>query len=811
MKPQSCQGCPLLLSKFSDNEGLSRNGVLLIGESPLGESNYQLNRILKLGGLQREQFGLTTIVRCQTPNNWLEGAPWEHETVLHCEPLFQQTLKTMKPKVLVPMGNIALRSCLGQRGIEKFRGYVYDTVIGGTSYNVIPTYHPSFVLHGNQHLVPVVLEDIRRALKVAVEGYREDPYEYWEDPEDLEGWISLRKGQPLAVDIETTRSSGMEEDELDSLADTEILRISFSYKGGDAVSIPWRDRYIPWVQELLREGRLIFWNSDFDVPRLQAKGLVLSEDIWDAMWMYHFLFTDLPKRLGFAASLLTNLPEWKNYSSERPAFYNARDADATIQIYYAVKKKLEEEERWQAYLDHMRWPIPLFKNMHDKGILIDKELRQSFRADLVKEGEQIDERIGKEAPGDITPFKIRKKIPPEANLGLSLRDEGYWDVNEEGEWGIRQRFNPNSSKHLIAFMKKMGHKVPKNYKTDKETTGKDEIEKLTKKYPKIQLYKLCLERRKLNKIIDTYIDGQRIGEDGCVHPTFTHKTETGRLACEKPNLQNIVKRWNRAQEYRKQFIAHPGYMFGAFDYKGIEALLVGFYAKDPDYMRAAKLGVHAIFGSYLNDEVIDLKWDDSKIVGKVAEFKDKYKKTIYPIAKATIHGTAYGETPYKMHMTDPDLFPTIKRAEEMQQLYFKTIGRKVRQWQLLTLETAARKHYLETVFGFRRYFWDIWKWDWKKGQNVMSTQAKDALATLPQSTASDIMLRALQRLPWDVLQYLRLLIHDESFWEFPLEGFDENMMQVKKAMEAPFDELEGLGVETEGTFGENWGSMQTWK
>jgi len=47
------------------------------------------------------------------------------------------------------------------------------------------------------------------------------------------------------------------------------------------------------------------------------------------------------------------------------------------------------------------------------------------------------------------------------------------------------------------------------------------------------------------------------------------------------------------------FIAPPAYRLVEVDFNSIEAVLTGWFANDPDYIRIAKLSVHAVLASYI--------------------------------------------------------------------------------------------------------------------------------------------------------------------------------------------------------------------
>lgn len=80
---------------------------------------------------------------------------------------------------------------------------------------------------------------------------------------------------------------------------------------------------------------------------------------------------------------------------------------------------------------------------------------------------------------------------------------------------------------------------------------------------------------------------QLVSSDGRVRPNFKiHGTVTGRLSCERPNLQQIPRSsthdWNGGT--KRAFIADPGWALINFDYKNLEFRLAAAYANQPELL-----------------------------------------------------------------------------------------------------------------------------------------------------------------------------------------------------------------------------------
>lgn len=831
MKPLTCSACPLFNKGqgFVRPSGTGANGILLLGEAPgrreaqlgepfVGDAGAQLNRTLEVGPLKRGDFRVDNVIKCQPPNNWLEHAPWEEGAIASCDRYLEETVTRMKPKVIVAMGNTALRATLNMRGIEKKRGYVYDTALYDHFVRVIPTYHPSFVMRGMHNLTGVQLFDLEKADRIAKNGYMEPATQYLEHPNhhDIARFMedarkSAERGGLLAVDIETPNSGGSEEDEYGDIVDADIIRISFSFEAGYAITIPFRNENIAEIAELLGlPFRFqVYWNADFDVPRLRSKALPIGR-VLDAMWMWHFLQSDLPRGLGYVATFYTDVREWKSLSTEMPEYYSCKDADVTIQCCHGIMKTLEKEKRLGDFLRHgveLKGPLD---EMGRSGVIIDPAQQAEFRKEVEEELLAVDAEVQGVVPVELKPRKTYKKTPSDVYL-LKPHKEGYWDCDAEGNWFIVKPFLPGSSKQMLAYMKARKHPIARNHKTEKDTTDASSLEKLAKKYPDDPLYPLVLRSREFRKVKGQYIEGYVPDPDGRVRTIFTRKPSTWRFASERPNVQNVIKRGRLAKAYRRQFVAAPGHVLVELDYRAIEAVLVGYYAGDQDYVRAAKLGVHAILASHIQSRPISLTLPDEEIRRIVVDIK-RGDPRMYAASKMVVHGSNYGGSARRLRIEYPEYFPSTGDAKRLQDIYFSTIARKVKRWQGETLSLAHSQHYLQNVFGYRHWFWDVLHW---VGGGVMEwgTDAKRSLGFQPQSTAAGMMSEAILRIAQcrEVFEMLRWTIHDALLAEIPDDKWlGDNIRYIKTCMENPFEQMGGLSIEVEVSIGKNWGEMEEW-
>lgn len=71
---------------------------------------------------------------------------------------------------------------------------------------------------------------------------------------------------------------------------------------------------------------------------------------------------------------------------------------------------------------------------------------------------------------------------------------------------------------------------------------------------------------------------------------FSHNSKS-------PNIQNIPRRVGLARAFRRMIVASPGHRLVSLDYRSFHALTLGFEAKDPDYMRMARIDLHSFIAA----------------------------------------------------------------------------------------------------------------------------------------------------------------------------------------------------------------------
>jgi len=856
-------GCPPACDLYNKGDGFAlptgtgKNGVMLLGEALgtaeakqgrpfVGPAGIMLGVLLHRLGLDRDDFLVANVVNCRPPRDWLEGAPWQEDAIEHCRPYFEQTLAdNPQIKVIVPMGNVALYYLLGQKGIANFHGTVHRH--HRLNKWIVPTFHPAHLMRGNFEMIQVGRFDIEKACEVREwDGHEKlfdsEPTDYILQPsatvaqEYLRDYLQALANDPtttLASDIETPRQPADEdatEDKVDELP-MKIERISFSYRAGHAITMPWEGQYVDVARKMLAAaGSLVFWNGDrFDIPRLEAENAACNNTV-DAQEGWHFLYPDLPKKLGFVSPFFTKIKPWKHLKGVEEPFYSCVDSDSLLQIWQAIQVKIKAAGRWDTFQKDIVEINHRTRQMSANGIAIDNkdrltqiEIIEGRQAIIVSEVQDLvpntlknihPKRGYKNTPADVTGMR-------QVKIEDVVLEEGKQLVKEFTRWAKIVDFNLNSHQQLLKYIEfKHGQSaVPKHKRTGTPSAEGDQIERLAKKTSDPVLI-MAVESKKLQSKVG-HLTGWKPQSDGLIHTTFTNNPATFRFSAKRPNVHNLPGRTEEYQRIRQMVIPGAGYKWlVSRDYNGAEPIQVGHYAGDSDYIRLAERGIHAYLGLYFLGEQPDIPTSDSQLDELIREAKIRTKAkrvpggytSTYAAAKRTVNGLNNGMTAHLMQVNYPEVFPARKDALRAARMYFDLFP-KIKKWQDNLVDRAHREAHLVNDFGYVRWFWYVkkpikrgGKWVW-----VRAEDAKKVLANQQQSSAAIIMRRAMSSNDAKYLLdqgQLFLTVHDELIARAK-DDQDAAAVSIylRQAMEFPVVEQGGKIFKTSVKQGVNWGEM----
>ena len=162
-------------------------------------------------------------------------------------------------------------------------------------------------------------------------------------------------------------------------------------------------------------------------------------------------------------------------------------------------------------------------------------------------------------------------------ISIALSVARYWSVDkykeDTGAKTAPEKLNLNSTQQLKWLLfKAMGLKTSGEPNVQAATL--EEISNQHESIPFIQEYK------RVSKLLSTYVTGMKkyIDPDDRVRCSFlAHGTETGRLSCTSPNLQNIP----RGSSIKNMFVAPEGKYLLEVDYSGAELRVLAVVSDEP--------------------------------------------------------------------------------------------------------------------------------------------------------------------------------------------------------------------------------------
>jgi DNA polymerase len=303
----------------------------------MGAAGRELTRMLEEAGIERNRCFLTNVFNfrpkpssditnlCGGKKEGIEGkAPlkpgayvlkqYESELVR----LYDE-LDTVKPNLVIALGNTATWALLDNSGISKIRGTVTQTIINDRPQKVLCTYHPAAVLR-DWSLRPVTVLDFCKAERESKRPEIVRPTRtIIIDPtlDEIEAFYNehLVRAEMISFDIETRND--------------QITCVGFAPNDKIALVIPFYDNrkhgnhFWPtlndelkawyWVRKILTLPAMkLAQNGQYDLFFLWYQYRIHVENFaHDTMLLHHALHPESDKGLGFLGSVYTNEAAWK--------------------------------------------------------------------------------------------------------------------------------------------------------------------------------------------------------------------------------------------------------------------------------------------------------------------------------------------------------------------------------------------------------------------------------------------------------------------------------------------------------------------
>ena len=310
------------------------------------------------------------------------------------------------------------------------------------------------------------------------------------------------------------------------------------------------------------KGIIVFHNAKFDLESLRTLGIHYTGLFYCTMLMAHLLNENLPfskgldscgkhylkdpgKKMSDMFKGFLKVYGWVGMLPEIIFDYAAYDADLTLRLFECLKPLFSKEELDEYWTEHKIEFHDVIRTMERRGVRIDKDLCRKMTVLGKNAMEDIVELLDDQNPG--SPKVLKKLLIDEMHLPVVKRstktgepsfDKGAMEVYET----ILERQESPLAEWILAY-RGWQKSVSSNY------------------VPYIEL----------------------LSPDGRLRPNYKmHGTKTGRMSCEKPNLQQIPrsgsKAWNG--QMKQAFIPEEGYSLWEADYGQLELRLATAYADE---------------------------------------------------------------------------------------------------------------------------------------------------------------------------------------------------------------------------------------
>tara|TARA_Y100000310_G_scaffold13372_2_gene13650 strand:+ start:349 stop:2628 length:2280 start_codon:yes stop_codon:yes gene_type:complete len=548
------------------------------------------------------------------------------------------------------------------------------------------------------------------------------------------------------------------------------------------------DRLCQAVSTLMRRTPTLFHNAKADIQALYVGDPLdlVGMPVNDTLVLAYLLGEE---RLGLK-------PLTKRYLNRNPVEYPGEirllplplatryataDTRNTLDLWPLLVDRVKDREQWAIYETLERPLVPLIATMEQEGMPVDAatllRLRDDTAHTVAALQQMVWQREGLDLASDVDTTELfRRRL-------------GYRPGKLKKEVISKLSFEPWVD--TVLGYRKLRHRLRSfldPYIERWERAGQPDT---------FRAYADFNQAGSLSDDTDSgYVAAPRTGRLSS-SGRRTWNAETERWMKDGLNLQN------QDREIRELFTAPEGYVFGSFDYAGLEMRIAADRAQD------------SVMLDVLTTQCSEAETDpDHKC--SACDLHTRLQETVTllypnvpidrPAAKQGNFAGQYGG--------GADMLVTIMAmqrvplSEEQAQGIMearKTLYTGYEQFVVQTIKGAQRNGYTETTEGRRRYEPGILSPDWKTRSHAERALANHTI----QGTAADILKRAMLRLVPALKAYdARLIaqVHDEIIFLVPSGNANGFCVVAKQAMES-VALPNGLPLIVEGGVGQTWAAV----
>lgn len=582
-------GCSAVecLNKRRD-EQLREYDLMIIGEAPggteddmgmpfVGDAGDVLMEFIERSGIDPDKTYVTNMVKCRPPKNRKPA----REELNACRVHIDHEIKTIKPKIIMLLGNVATKLFNLQGGIGTIHGQMFTKSLpsweDGPEFTVIPSWHPAFFLHKpSPAMRNLALDDyifVRSLMTTGAESrkFYKAKYELCDTVEKVKKAVGFfKKFNIFSWDTES-RGLGITRE---PMIMTQLSRgightyiVPFYRHDAEAVD-EWklkpqwsnedRDIVINLLKSIFEDKNIakIGHNTKYDINVLKYHcNIDTNGFLWDTHLIHHLLEPRSVHKLEMICDIEFRTGDWSEdinkfvgVGKDKKSYDNIPDDD--FYQYAATDAEMT------------------FRLMSDK--LYDRIMNKPSLYNLyLEETHPVIRAISK---GELTGNKLKRE---EIDKLAIEYDQNLLDITARCRELTKPDFNPGSPAQVKDALVELGFadQVLDATASSGFSTGKDVLSDIAHEHELIQK---ILDYRTIKKLRSTYVDRaiSDIDLDGRIRVSFNlGGTVSGRYSCRfLHQIPRIDKDRVKAGKpiLRDIFGEDDGYYYFYADYSQIE-------------------------------------------------------------------------------------------------------------------------------------------------------------------------------------------------------------------------------------------------
>ncbi|MFA5543670.1 MAG: DNA polymerase, partial [Bacilli bacterium] len=776
--------------------------IFLVGEAPgeeedkygkpfIGTAGHKLDALLAEAGISRHECLIGNVAKERPPGNKIDFF-YEDKRRTNPKPILQSWINELKeeilmynPNIIVALGDTAMYTLCGLRGISRYRGYITDCALV-PGKKVLPTYHPQKTNYEWRLGFDAVM-DLRKAVA------NSNTPDFPKDTRKLHSgcsfnefmsyldWLIREHEGPIALDVETT-DPGCHIDII-GIAASPKLAASFQIINGKRPVLSPEKEILLWrkLAEVLAYKECIMQNGVFDMSVLWLHTNIFVEKfVFDTLIAGHVCWPERPRSLAYLGSICLNVPAWKHTAEEMPLLYNASDAANTYGIYEYMVKELDKQKLWNTFNFEMAQVYPAAM-LQLQGVEVNTQVRDELKKTVAERLEYLDttieEMIGKKvnfnSPKQLQSLLyIDMRLPVQYKRRKSASEERKATADATALQTLSRKTD-NPVLDLILEYKKL-YKLTSSF-LDMELSPRNRV------HTSYNITGATMLRKKKGLIID----------DEEAYKSFGRWSSSSSIILPygSGNLQNIPK------IARKIYTAPPGYLYLQADYMQAEAVVVAYEIGD----EPAKLLFRTAFG-LPREERLARHLDIHRLTAalmfqkQISEVTEEERN----IGKRLRHATNYSAGPTVLANS---INCTTKKAKELFAKYHQACP-MLRLWHARIQDQLRRTRILTNLFGRNHRFLERW------GDELF----RSAYSFIPQSTVGDLLNKALIKLYYEYGKHLTipLQLHDAVYFIIKETELETRIKEIRDVMLIPMHSSTGeeFIIDVDFSAGPSWGELE---